>query len=108
LSMMHKPPPPYTYICLRVAAPLQVFITHLHSDHHADLASLYVGAMFGRKQPWEVWGPSGDRPQLGTAAAIEGLRQVSTYAVVAGQHVYVCDEGLAGQCCCCALREGGQ
>lgn len=60
--------------CL-VCAP-QVFITHLHSDHHADLASLYVGAMFGRRQPWEVWGPSGEEPQLGTAAAVEGLRQV--------------------------------
>jgi hypothetical protein len=32
---------------------------------------------------WEVWGPLGNRPQLGTAAAIEGLRQVSTYAFVA-------------------------
>ncbi|KAF6254071.1 Metallo-hydrolase/oxidoreductase [Scenedesmus sp. NREL 46B-D3] len=53
----------------------KVFITHLHSDHHADLASLYVGAMFGRRQPWEVWGPSGEEPQLGTAAAVEGLRQ---------------------------------
>ncbi|WIA34413.1 hypothetical protein OEZ86_012748 [Tetradesmus obliquus] len=53
----------------------KVFLTHLHSDHHADLASLYVGAMFGRKQPWEVWGPSGEQPQYGTAAAIEGLRQ---------------------------------
>lgn len=55
---------------------MQVFLTHLHSDHHADLATLYVGAMFGRKQPWEVWGPSGERPELGTAAAIAGLRQV--------------------------------
>lgn len=53
----------------------KVFLTHLHSDHHADLATLYVGAMFGRKQPWEVWGPSGERPELGTAAAIAGLRQ---------------------------------
>lgn len=55
---------------------MQVFLTHLHSDHHADLATLYVGAMFGRKQPWEVWGPSGEAPEFGTAAAIEGLRQV--------------------------------
>ena len=33
---------------------VQVFLSHLHSDHHADLASLYVGAMFGRTEPWEV------------------------------------------------------
>ena len=33
--------------------------------------------MFGRKKPWEVWGPSSERPELGTAACIEGLRQAS-------------------------------
>ncbi len=54
----------------------QVFLTHLHSDHHADLASLYVGAMFGRKTAWEVWGPSSEKPEYGLAASIEGLRQV--------------------------------
>ena len=31
-----------------------MFLSHLHSDHHADLASLYVNAMFGRKVPLEV------------------------------------------------------
>lgn len=68
---------------------MQVFLTHLHSDHHADLATLYVGAMFGRKQPWEVWGPSGDKPELGTAAAIEGLRQVGVVGWVCGCRVGV-------------------
>ena len=53
----------------------RVFLSHLHSDHIADLASLYVGAIFGRTEPWEVWGPSGERPDLGTSAAINGLRQ---------------------------------
>jgi ribonuclease BN (tRNA processing enzyme) len=56
----------------------QVFLSHLHSDHHADLASLYVNAMFGRKVPLEIWGPSSEKPELGLAASIEGLRQVST------------------------------
>ena len=55
---------------------LQVFISHLHSDHIADLASLYIGAMFGRTKAWEVWGPSGPTPELGLAASIKGLRQV--------------------------------
>ena len=54
----------------------QVFLSHLHSDHHADLASLYVNAMFGRKVPLEIWGPSSEKPELGLAASIEGLRQV--------------------------------
>ena len=57
-------------------AVLQVFLSHLHSDHHADLASLYVNAMFGRKVPLEIWGPSSEKPELGLAASIEGLRQV--------------------------------
>jgi len=55
---------------------LQVFLTHLHSDHIADLATFYVGAMFGRTKPWEVWGPSGEDASTGTAHSIEGLRQV--------------------------------
>lgn len=68
--------PDETMLLSQSHACRQVFLTHLHSDHHADLATLYVGAMFGRKQPWEVWGPSADTPELGTAAAIQGLRQV--------------------------------
>ena len=55
-----------------------MFLSHLHSDHHADLASLYVNAMFGRKVPLEIWGPSSEKPELGLAASIEGLRQVSS------------------------------
>lgn len=66
-----------------------MFLTHLHSDHHADLASLYVGAMFGRRTPWEVWGPSGETPALGTAAAIQGLRQVRGGAGDGGLRVCV-------------------
>lgn len=57
----------------------QVFLTHLHSDHHADLATLYAGAMFGRMEPWEVWGPSSEKPELGLNASIAGLRQVCAH-----------------------------
>lgn len=53
----------------------KVFLTHLHSDHIADLATFYAGAMFGRTEPWEVWGPSSEQPQLGLNASIAGLRQ---------------------------------
>ena len=58
---------------------MQVFLTHLHSDHIADLATFYAGAMFGRIEPWEVWGPSSEQPQLGLNASIAGLRQVCIY-----------------------------
>ena len=60
--------------------PEQVFLTHLHSDHIADLATFYAGAMFGRTEPWEVWGPSSEQPELGLNASIAGLRQVQSAA----------------------------
>ncbi|EIE20382.1 Metallo-hydrolase/oxidoreductase [Coccomyxa subellipsoidea C-169] len=65
----------------------KVFLSHLHSDHHADLASLYVGAMFGRTKPWEVWGPSSEKPELGLAASIEGLRQFLAWDTFARRRV---------------------
>lgn len=47
----------------------KVFLTHLHCDHWADLANLYAMTMiYGRTVPLEIWGPSGSRPELGTAA----------------------------------------
>jgi phosphoribosyl 1,2-cyclic phosphodiesterase len=51
----------------------QVFLSHLHSDH---VATLYVAAKYGRTTPLEVWGPTGEAPDMGTAAAVAGLRQV--------------------------------
>lgn len=78
----------------------QVFLTHLHSDHIADLATFYVGAMFGRTRPWHVWGPSGEDASTGTAHAIEGLRQVHCLSLCAAPG------GLLGEvdvtCCGCA------
>lgn len=53
-----------------------MFLSHLHSDHIADLASLYIGAMFGRTHAWEVFGPSGETEEVGTAEVIQGLRKV--------------------------------
>lgn len=65
----------------------KVFLSHLHSDHHADLASLYVNAMFGRKVPLEIWGPSSEKPELGLAASIEGLRQFLAWDTFARRRV---------------------
>lgn len=66
-------------------------MTHLHSDHIADLATFYVGAMFGRKKPWEVWGPSGEEAATGTKHSIEGLRQVSgNFSLVLGWCARIC------------------
>ena len=37
---------------------MQVFLTHLHTDHIDDLTGLY-GLENNRPGPLQVWGPSG-------------------------------------------------
>ncbi len=50
----------------------KIFISHLHTDHWGDLASLWAGGWTaGRPGPLEVWGPSGQTEDMGTAYAIE-------------------------------------
>ena len=52
----------------------KVFISHLHTDHWADLNALWAGGWTsGRPVPLEVWGPSGAVPEMGTAYAIDGF-----------------------------------
>jgi ribonuclease Z len=52
----------------------KVFLTHLHTDHWADLTSLWAGGWTaGRTTPLEVWGPSGAREDMGTRHAVEHL-----------------------------------
>ena len=52
----------------------KVFISHLHTDHWGDLASLWAGGWTsGRSGPLEVWGPSGAREDMGTKYAIDGF-----------------------------------
>jgi ribonuclease Z len=54
----------------------KVFISHLHTDHWGDLATLWAGGWTGgRTGPLEVWGPSGARPDMGTKHAIEHFMQ---------------------------------
>ena len=55
----------------------KVFIGHLHGDHFGGIGSLYVaGGIAGRFSPLRIWGPSGSRPELGTAAAIEAMEKM--------------------------------
>jgi ribonuclease Z len=52
----------------------KVIISHLHTDHWGDLASLWAGGWTaGRPVPLEVWGPSGMTPDMGTKHAVEGF-----------------------------------
>lgn len=53
----------------------KVFISHLHTDHAGDLATLWVaGWISGRYTPLEVYGPSGASPELGTKVHVDHIR----------------------------------
>ena len=50
----------------------KIFLSHLHTDHWGDLASLWAGGWTaGRPVPLEVWGPSGQTKEMGTKYAVE-------------------------------------
>lgn len=60
----------------------KVFLSHLHTDHFGDLDALYVGGLIsGRVGPLRVWGPSGDKPELGTKYSLEHLQKALTWDV---------------------------
>ncbi len=64
---------PYQYLT-------KIFLSHLHTDHWGDLASLWAGGWTaGRPVPLEVWGPSGATPEMGTRHAIEGFLQANNW-----------------------------
>ena len=78
--------------CLRnfVAAQVPVstindiFLTHLHVDHYGELPYLYGTAPWmGRYTPLRVHGPSGRRPDEGTAAMIEGMKRMTRWNTTA-------------------------
>ncbi len=57
-----------------------IFITHLHLDHYADLPYLWAFAPFSaRFIPLRVIGPSGRTPELGTAAMCEHLKKMGEW-----------------------------
>jgi len=50
----------------------KVFLTHLHTDHWGDLATLWAGGWTaGRTGPLLIWGPSGATPDMGTKYAVD-------------------------------------
>ncbi len=55
-----------------------IFLTHLHVDHFADLPYLYCFAPWmARWKPLRVHGPSGRTPKDGTKAMIEGMKAMT-------------------------------
>ena len=60
----------------------KVFLSHLHADHFGDLDALYVGGLIsGRTGALNIWGPSGDRPELGTAAAVTAMQKMLAWDI---------------------------
>jgi ribonuclease Z len=58
----------------------KIFIGHLHADHFGSLAEIFIGgALMGRQRPLRVWGPSGPTRELGTAYAIEKMKEMYTW-----------------------------
>ena len=58
----------------------KIFIGHLHADHFGSLGELYIGgALMGRQKPLRVWGPSGRTPELGTAYAVQKMKEMYTW-----------------------------
>lgn len=60
----------------------KVFIGHLHTDHFGSLHDLFIGgALMGRNEPLQVWGPSGQVPELGTAYALDHMQKMLTWDI---------------------------
>jgi ribonuclease Z len=64
---------PYNYLD-------KIFIGHLHADHFGSLAEMFIGgALMGRQGPLRIWGPNGPTPELGTAYAVQRMKEMYTW-----------------------------
>jgi ribonuclease Z len=60
----------------------KVFIGHLHLDHMADIASLWIsGLKANRTYPLRVWGPTGSKPELGTRTSMEYMQKMYLWEI---------------------------
>ncbi len=69
-------------IALQVPAALinDIFISHLHTDHFADLPYMYPFRAFsGGFMPLRVYGPSGRTPELGLNHMIKHMREMNRW-----------------------------
>ena len=58
----------------------KIFVGHLHADHFGSLAEMFIGgALLGRQRPLRIWGPSGPTPELGTAYAVQKMKEMYTW-----------------------------
>ena len=69
-------------IAMQVPAALinDIFISHLHVDHYADLPYMYPFRAFsGGFQPLRVYGPSGRTPELGIKNMVKHMREMNRW-----------------------------
>ena len=73
----------YGTMLVPYSAMTKLFFTHLHMDHMTDLAPLYAfGPSGGRYTPLKIWGPSGQTPELGLNACLDGLKKFCHWQVI--------------------------
>jgi ribonuclease Z len=54
----------------------KAFVSHLHTDHVGDVDAVWVGGwLSGRYEALHIYGPRGSKPELGTAAFVDGLKK---------------------------------
>ncbi len=59
-----------------------LFVTHHHMDHLGSLPHLYTfGPSADRWTPMNIYGPSGDTPELGTKYMVDGLQRFTNWHV---------------------------
>lgn len=69
-----------------------IFLTHLHLDHYADIPYLWQFAPFnGRFKPLRVIGPSSSRPELGTQAMVEHMKAMGLWTSIQYQGLPLAD-----------------
>jgi ribonuclease Z len=55
----------------------KVFLGHLHLDHAGDFPAFYfTGPVNNRLTPMRVWGPSGVKPEWGTKAWVQKMKEM--------------------------------
>ena len=64
----------------------KLFVGHLHADHIGDLDALWIGGVISNRQvPLRIWGPSGAKPETGTAYMVEHLKKAYTWDLASRQ-----------------------
>jgi ribonuclease Z len=64
----------------------KLFIGHLHADHIGDLDALWIGGVISNRQvPLRIWGPTGDKKELGTKYMVERMKEMYSWDMASRQ-----------------------